>query len=340
MVLNLGFQDRSICERDALLHVCSAEVALVKGLDDMQRLSFLASAVILGIFGITAAAGLSGCKRLGFSQADQVSNDQFLALFDKDNRVANAPVNIKQASPSQLDGLNGQIAKTGMSVKTPQEAIQCIDRFNSLPVQVQEANQTNYGKRLELDKAGNPVHSRPLFIVFHETVTSEEKTLNYFRTPHANDADQASYHMLVSRNGRKVRIVDDSQRAFGAGQSSFRDFTVKINPDGPGSLNNVALHIGLVSPSDGRGDSDSHSGYTVEQYNALALQTLAWQLEHQISSNRITTHKAIDQSGTRRDPRSFDWPKFREIWRSYAQQCNALAYTEDQESRSTSKAKQ
>jgi len=308
---------------------------LIKDLKDMRAIPSQASRLVLTILCIVAATGLSGCKGLGLSQGNQSPDDQFIALFEKDTQITEKQTNAKQVDPALVNDLKGQDAKTGISIKKPEEAIGCIEKFNSLPVQVQEANPTNYGKRLELDKAGNPVHSQPLFIVFHETVTSEEKTINYFRTPHLNDADQASYHMLISRNGRRVRFVDDNLRAFGAGQSSFRDFTVKINPDGPGSLNNVALHIGLVSPNDGQGDSDSHSGYTVEQYRALALQTLAWQLKHQISSNRITTHKAIDQSGTRRDPRSFDWPQFIKIWRSYAQQCNALAYTEEQKLRSS-----
>lgn len=276
--------------------------------------------------GMTAVI-LSGCSEAGVSVPSKSADDQFLAMFDrKDSGLANE----KLPSGTKEIHRDLQSTKTGGMVKTLEDAIQCIERLDSSSIETQKADPTNYGKRVNVDKSGNPVHSRPLFVVFHETVSSEEKTLNYFRTPHLNDVDQASYHMLISRNGKRIRIVDDTLRAFGAGQSSFRNFTVKLNPEGAGSLNNVALHIGLVSPADGQDDGDNHSGYTNEQYRSLALQTLSWQLKHQISSNRITTHKAIDQSGTRRDPRSFDWPQFNEIWRTYAQQCNALSYTQNE----------
>jgi N-acetylmuramoyl-L-alanine amidase len=274
-----------------------------------------------------ATLSLSGCGIAELSAPSKSPDDQFLALFETDNaRLANDKL------PHSTKEINQKLqsSQPGRSITTLDNAIQCIERLDDSPIEMQKADPTNYGKRVSVDKSGNPVHSRPLFVVFHETVSSEEKTLNYFRTPHLNDADQASYHMLISRNGKRIRIVDDTLRAFGAGQSSFRNFTVKLSPEGAGSLNNVALHIGLVSPTDGQGDDDNHSGYTNEQYRSLALQTLSWQLRHQIPSNRITTHKAIDQSGTRRDPRSFDWPQFNKIWKTYAQQCNALSYTQDE----------
>jgi N-acetyl-anhydromuramyl-L-alanine amidase AmpD len=104
-----------------------------------------------------------------------------------------------------------------------------------------------------------------MLIVLHETVVSAPATVAFFRTPHPRDDDQASYHLLVDRSGRRLRIVPDRQRAFGAGMAAFGDFTVRIRPTSPGSINNVALHLSLETPADGRGDGDGHSGYTPAQ---------------------------------------------------------------------------
>ncbi|HEY9664815.1 MAG TPA: hypothetical protein V6C65_40770, partial [Allocoleopsis sp.] len=99
--------------------------------------------------------------------------------------------------------------------------------------------------------------------------------------------------------------VPPEKRAFGAGNSVFEGpngpETVKTDPKFPPSVNNFAYHISLESPPDGQTNNAAHSGYTREQY-----QTLAWIIARTpVPNNRITTHAAIDQSGSRMDPRSF-----------------------------------
>ena len=68
--------------------------------------------------------------------------------------------------------------------------------------------------------------------------------------------------MLVGRDGRRVRIVPDQNRAYGSGMSTFGDLTLRDRPGSVGPINNIALHISLVTPPDGRGDAHGHSGYT------------------------------------------------------------------------------
>jgi N-acetyl-anhydromuramyl-L-alanine amidase AmpD len=165
-----------------------------------------------------------------------------------------------------------------------------------------------------------------MIIVLHETVVSEEDTLNLFRTPHKDESAQASYHMIIPEDGRRVRIVADENRAFGAGNSSFGNYTIRLKPDSPGSINNIALHLSFVSPADGRGETPTHSGYTRRQYRSAAAQSLLWQAIYGIPFARLTTHKAVDQSQTRTDPRSFDWSQLISAHRQLATSCGLQAF--------------
>lgn len=168
------------------------------------------------------------------------------------------------------------------------------------------ADPSNYGVRHTKDAAGNSL-SNPYIAVLHETVGSALSAINLFQTPHLEDADQVSYHTLIAADGTVIYIVPPEQRAFGAGDSVFQsgsgEETVVTNPALPGSVNNFAYHISLETPPDGRNSSGStHSGYTENQYRSLA-----WLLSRtSIPDDRITTHRAVDRSGSRIDPRSFE----------------------------------
>jgi hypothetical protein len=167
------------------------------------------------------------------------------------------------------------------------------------------ANPTNFGDRFIYDLYGRPAYHYPI-VVLHETVGSARGTINFFQTPHPLEADQVSYHTLIKRDGEIVYVVPPDKRAFGAGDSVFvgdsGQEAVKTNPDYPPSVNNFAYHISLETPSDGNDNGSRHSGYTLAQY-----QSLAWLVAKTgVPYSRITTHKAVDRSGQRKDPRSFD----------------------------------
>lgn len=171
------------------------------------------------------------------------------------------------------------------------------------------ADPTNYGQRFVTDVYGRPVNNS-LIVVIHETVGSASSAINHFQTPHSRDADQASYHSLIKRDGTIVYIVPPEMRAFGAGNSVFNGANgaeaVQTNAEFPPSVNNFAYHTSLESPPDGRGNSRRHSGYTEAQYRSLA-----WLIaQTQVPDQRITTHRAVDRSGSRIDPRSFDMQRF------------------------------
>ena len=129
--------------------------------------------------------------------------------------------------------------------------------------------------------------------------------MSLFQTFHLNDDDQVSYHTLVKRNGTLVYLVPPDKRAFGAGNSAFVGANgleaVRTSPALSASVNNFAYHVSLETPYDGNHNGYSHSGYTQAQY-----QSLAWLVANTgVAEERITTHRAVDRSRSRIDPRSF-----------------------------------
>ncbi|MEB3306748.1 MAG: peptidoglycan recognition family protein [Cyanobacteriota bacterium] len=166
---------------------------------------------------------------------------------------------------------------------------------------------SNYGDRFRVDAFGNPVNPTPKLVVLHETVYGIQSAINTFMTEHPNDDDQVSYHALISLDGELVELLDPVKRAFGAGNSAFDGRWVITNPRVRGSVNNFALHVSLETPLDGEDDGPHHSGYSPQQYDALAVLLASWMKRFNIPFENITTHRVVDLGGERADPRSFDW---------------------------------
>ena len=213
---------------------------------------------------------------------------------------------------------------------TPEQFLRCKEQLGLSPIKEVMAHDTNYGERHTVDFEGRQLISSPQLIVLHETVSSGLATLNNFKTAHPRDENQASYHMLIEIDGSLIRVVPDNNRAYGAGMSAFGDFTQRIKANSVGSINNVALHIGLVSPADGRGNGASHSGYSNEQYSTLAKQVLLWQAKYGIPMTRVTTHFAVDRSHSRYDPRSFNWNEFDKPYKEASNRCGFNQYDHGQ----------
>jgi N-acetyl-anhydromuramyl-L-alanine amidase AmpD len=89
--------------------------------------------------------------------------------------------------------------------------------------------------------------------------------------------------------------------------------SAQTNPKLASSVNNFAYHISLETPHDGRDDEKTHSGYTENQYASLL-----WLIQKlNVPVERITTHYAVDRSGTRKDPRSFDFNRLPQLANTY-----------------------
>lgn len=182
-----------------------------------------------------------------------------------------------------------------------------VGQSNRAPRQrVEWAAPTNYGERATKDINGN-VLNNPLIVVIHETVGSAESAVNYFKAPNYSQAgDQVSYHALIALDGTIIFTVPFQYRAYGAGNSVFMGANgpeaVQTSPNVAPSVNNFAYHFSLETPVDGRHNGNSHSGYTSRQY-----QSLAWLVRYtRVPDGRVTYHKVVDRSGSRKDPRSFD----------------------------------
>ncbi|NET30444.1 MAG: N-acetylmuramoyl-L-alanine amidase [Cyanothece sp. SIO1E1] len=213
-----------------------------------------------------------------------------------------------------MGAMSGAIAQ---SQPAQADLVKSSTQANYIPKEeVALADPTNYGDRFITDVYGRPVYN-DFIVVIHETVGSATSAINLFQTPHPRDQDQVSYHTLIRRNGTLVYIVPPEKRAFGAGNSIFKGpsgaETVLTNPDLAPSVNNFAYHVSLETPADGRGNGRRHSGYTEAQY-----QSLAWLIARStVPDARITTHKAVDRSGSRIDPRSFNFQRFMRLLHAY-----------------------
>ena len=167
---------------------------------------------------------------------------------------------------------------------------------------------SNYGERVSRDAYGNPLDTTPSLVVLHETVYGIGSAINTFTTHHPHDHDQVSYHLLIGEDGRVVQTLDPSKRAYGAGYSAFKGRWDVTNPSISGSVNNFALHLSLETPLDGEDADLSHSGYSTQQYDALAVVLADWMRRYRIPYDHITTHRHVDLGLARADPRSFSWP--------------------------------
>lgn len=236
-----------------------------------------------------------------------------IALFSGESEVKPTNISMLPSVPTLTERI--------INDQFPSKQVRLSDNKDTLityrpKYEINWANPLNYGERYKRDIYGRPVYNQPI-IVLHETVYSAASAINHFQTPHIYEKDQASYHTLIKLDGTIVYIVPPDKRAFGAGNSVFAGKngleTVKTHPNFPPSVNNFAYHVSLETPLDGRNSQRRHSGYNHTQY-----QSLAWLIaQSKVPDSRITTHRAVDRSGSRIDPRSFERSKFLNLLHSY-----------------------
>ncbi|GAA6621764.1 N-acetylmuramoyl-L-alanine amidase [Scytonema sp. NUACC26] len=228
----------------------------------------------------------------------------------------------KTATPSPTSDPRLKAQKTqknNNAPKTPSYSVKTTVAFAAYKprYEIAWADASNYGDRFATDANGTPVNNQPI-VVLHETAAPASSAINFFKNSHEDENVQASYHTMIKLDGTVVYLVPPEKRAFGAGNSVFEGpqgtETVKTNPDLPPSVNNFAYHIGLETPPSGVGTKETtHTGYTQEQYSSLA-----WLIaQSNVPDERITTHKAVDRSGQRIDPRSFDFDRFWNLLHSF-----------------------
>jgi N-acetyl-anhydromuramyl-L-alanine amidase AmpD len=271
----------------------------------------------LFLFGLLTLCGCSPTSLRFPWQATDKQNQEMPLAVGKDDVSKNLPLIV-------------EIVDSGLIPVNKDDLGACSKKLAMPLEQLAPAHPSNYGERDARDAWGRPLKASPELIVLHETVISGPQTVAFFQTNHPEDENQASYHLLIDRDGSRLRIVPDGKRAYGAGMSAFGDFTQRIKPTSVGSINNIALHVSLVSPADGRDDRDGHSGYTDAQYKTLAGQVLLWQAAFGIPMTRVTTHAVVDRSHSRYDPRSFRWNRFDPHYRAAVAACGFSQFDNQQ----------
>jgi len=132
-------------------------------------------------------------------------------------------------------------------------------------------------------------------IVLHATADAgnEAQSLTWLRSPKSG----ASCHLFVGRSGRVTRLVGDRQRAWHAGQASWR---------GVHDVNSVTLGIEIANRNDGE-------PFTERQYQRVA-DIVAHYCRQGLSLDDVVSHGEI--AATRRtDPFGWDWKRFRAMVR-------------------------
>lgn len=128
-------------------------------------------------------------------------------------------------------------------------------------------------------------------IVLHATedAANEARSLSWLRSPES----RTSYHLLVTRDGRVIRLVGDQQRAWHAGLSSWR---------GKRDVNSITLGIAIANRNDGE-------PYTAAQYRRVS-EIVAHYCRQGLSLDDVISHAEI-APGRRTDPLGWDWHRLR-----------------------------
>jgi N-acetylmuramoyl-L-alanine amidase len=153
---------------------------------------------------------------------------------------------------------------------------------------------------VRLERADTPHHSdrgkhRISMVIIHgDAGKTDAGTLAWLKDP----TSRVSYHYLVGRDGTVHQLVDEAQKAWHAGVSSFHGEEIE------GSINPIS--IGVAFANNGKGDEP----YTLEQYDAGAELVADVCRRRSIPLHRIRGHFEVSP-GRKQDPWSwFAWPEF------------------------------
>lgn len=126
-------------------------------------------------------------------------------------------------------------------------------------------------------------------IVLHHTDGSFKSAINWFQ----NKESGVSAHYVISRAGEIVQMVENADKAWHAGKSSWKGCT-DVGP----------ISIGIELEGDGK------TPFTDEQYNVTAQLCNKLKSDFpDIKDDFIVGHKDI-APGRKIDPKPFDWGRF------------------------------
>lgn len=134
-------------------------------------------------------------------------------------------------------------------------------------------------------------------VVIHHTVTPTlEKTVDLFLSRES----RVSSHYVLGQDGRLVQMVKDEDRAWHAGESSWK---------GMDNCNDYSIGIEVVNSGDGV------QPFTEEQYRSLERLVSALVSKYGIGRDMIVGHRDVAlPPGRKTDPAdNFDWTRLSEF---------------------------
>ncbi len=289
------------------------------------------------LYGGTYSVPASSIKEEGNKTTDQQKKEtasgikSLVVLSSQGNSSDAIPIQYRAQSEKKLAELYAEAAKNQASQVAAklQEASNLNQQFgNEISAQPTDPNQAfskyipptlkaqistnNYTQRSEKNRDGVE-EKHKLLVVLHETVVSADAAVKIFQDPNS----EVSYHLLIKRDGTVIQVVDPSARANGAGNSSFNGESFKSpNSTASGSVNNFSYHISLESsqqaPISGTASPAELQAYADNIYTDAQYESLAYSIAQTgVEPSRIVTHKEVDQSNSRQDPKGFDMTKLR-----------------------------
>lgn len=139
-----------------------------------------------------------------------------------------------------------------------------------------------------------PWDMEPTLIVVHGTAGTDEGDLDWLTNPAVPVGRRVSYHYLVQRDGTTHRLVDETKRAWHAGESEWQ------NREG---CNDYSIGIGLSNLGPGSAEVFSPQQYA----SCAALIVQACRRWPALSWERVVGHHQVSP-GRKPDPwYYFEW---------------------------------
>ena len=141
-------------------------------------------------------------------------------------------------------------------------------------------------------REGHPIK---LIVIHGDAGKSDAGTVSWLTSPKS----KVAYHWLVGRDGVIYQFVDEKEKAWHAGVSSWPDCTVNK------SVNAHSIGVSLAN--------DGKEPYRSVQYGKAARLVYEIMNRHGISEKMVVGHADVSP-GRKADPwKHFDWTNFRSL---------------------------
>lgn len=160
---------------------------------------------------------------------------------------------------------------------------------------------TPTGVQIDTSYRSQNQDSRVMFLILHYTVGNFDSALKTLTLPKPAGGDVSAHYLVRDQPVRTYRLVDESQRAWHAGPSQWKNFA-NLNP---ASIGIEIVNPGLVKTPDGPRYAPFPEAQ-VDEVIALCKEIVA---RHKIRPERILGHAEI-QPLSKQDPGpAFPWKR-------------------------------